>query len=58
MINAFLVYQLKILDDLIKEIDSKLDIFDDIVDSQASTNQHETSAVEAAWKDAKENTKR
>lgn len=37
----------EILDDLIKEIDSKLEIFDDMVDSQDTTNQHETSTVEA-----------
>ena len=48
----------KTLDELIKEIDSKLDIFDDTVDSQASTNQHETSAVEAAWNNAKEKHKK
>ena len=46
------------LDELIKDIDSKLDIFDDTVDSQASTNQHDTSAVKAAWNDAKDTHKK
>ena len=44
----------KKLEDLIKEIDSKLDLFDDTVDNQATKNQQETTVLEAAWKDVKE----
>ena len=44
----------KKLEDLIKEIDSKLDLFDNTVDNQATKNQQETTVLEAAWKDVKE----
>ena len=48
----------KVLEDLIKEIDSKLDVFDDTVDNQATKNQQETAVLEAAWKEVKETHKR
>ena len=48
----------KKLEDLIKEIDSKLDLFDDTVDNQATKNQQESTVFETAWKNVKETHKK